>query len=76
MASVKGALEALYDGLLEARDDVRQKVVEEPWYGRAVTEGVTPPDQEKDSLAELYSKNIPQVDEPGREQQKEVELER
>lgn len=29
----------LYEGIADAVTDIRQKVVEEPWYGRAVTEG-------------------------------------
>lgn len=42
MANSKDTLGALYDGLTSAMDDVRQKVVEEPAYGRAVTEKQTP----------------------------------
>ena len=42
MADSKDKLAALYDGLTSAMDDVRQKVVEEPAYGRAVTENDTP----------------------------------
>lgn len=42
MADPKDKLAALYDGLTSAMDDVRQKVVEEPAYGRAVTEKQTP----------------------------------
>ena len=76
MAKIRSTLAALYDGVLEARDDIRQKVVEEPWYGRAVTEGVEPLDQGKDSLAKFYGKNVPKANEPEREQKKEVELER
>lgn len=42
MADSKDKLAALYDGLISAMDDVRQKVVEEPAYGRAVTEKHAP----------------------------------
>ena len=42
MAESKDILAALYDGLISAMDDVRQKVVEEPAYGRAVTEKHAP----------------------------------
>lgn len=42
MAESRDILAALYDGLISAMDDVRQKVVEEPAYGRAVTEKHAP----------------------------------
>lgn len=79
MAKARGALEALYDGLVQARDDIRQKVVEEPWFGRAVTDGVGPAQEaasEKvDSLADFYGKNVPPSAElePAREQEREIE---
>jgi hypothetical protein len=31
-------LDKLYNGIADAVADIREKVVEEPWYGRAVTE--------------------------------------
>jgi hypothetical protein len=33
----------LWNGLGDAITDIRQKVVEEPWFGRAVTEGPDTP---------------------------------
>ena len=75
--AARGALEALYDGLLQARDDIRQKVVEEPWFGRAVTDNVIPAQEaapEKEgSLADFYGKHVPREAEPGREQEREIE---
>lgn len=75
----KGALEALYDGLLQARDDIRQKVVEEPWYGRAVTEAAAPAQEaapeKADSLAEFYGKTLPQGEELSRERDQERSIE-
>ena len=75
----KGALEALYDGLLQARDDIRQKVVEEPWFGRAVTEAAAPAQEavpeKADSLSEFYGKTLPQGAElePDKEPQRGIE---
>jgi hypothetical protein len=78
MASARGALEALYDGLVGARDDIRQKVVEEPWFGRAVTpEAVgTAPEAApgKDTLAEFYDTQVSRP--PERGQEPEISLER
>ena len=78
MATVRGALEALYEGLVSARDDIRQKVVEEPWFGRAVTPetvGSGPEAApEKGSLAELYAERVPEAKEQELEQG--IELER
>lgn len=80
MATKRGALEALYDGLLQARDDIRQKVVEEPWFGRAVTETGTPAQEpapeKRDGLAEFYGKTV-SADagiEQTREQEREIEI--
>lgn len=78
MAAARGALEALYDGLVSARDDIRQKVVEEPWFGRAVTPETvgTAPEAapEKGTLGELYAERVPELKEQERGQ--EIELER
>ena len=80
MAAARGALEALYDGLLSARDDIRQKVVEEPWFGRAVTPETVSVSQEAapekagGSLADLYGREVPAS--PEREQEPEIALER
>lgn len=75
----KGALEALYEGLLQARDDIRQKVVEEPWFGRAVTEAAVPTQEaapeKADSLAEFYGKHISKAIEPESERERGVERE-
>lgn len=71
MAKARDALEALYDGLVSARDDIRQKVVEEPWFGRVVTPetvGITQDaGQERDKLAELYGERLPELEEKERE---------
>lgn len=78
MATARGALEALYDGLVSARDDIRQKVVEEPWFGRAVTPETAgaaieaPP--EPGSLADFYGSHVPNA--PEREPEPEISLER
>lgn len=78
MATVRGALEALYDGLVGARDDIRQKVVEEPWFGRAVTPetvGSGPEAApEKGGLADFYDSHVPNS--PERGQEPEISLER
>lgn len=77
MATARGTLEALYDGLVSARDDIRQKVVEEPWFGRAVTPetgGTAPEAPEKGTLAEFYDTQISRS--PEREPEPEISLER
>ena len=78
MATARGALEALYDGLVSARDDIRQKVVEEPWFGRAVTPETvgTAPEAApgKDTLAEFYDSHVSRS--PEREPEPEISLER
>lgn len=78
MAKARDALEALYDGLVSARDDIRQKVVEEPWFGRAVTSetvGIAQDaGQERDKLAELYGERLPELE--SQEREREIELER
>ena len=39
----RGVFDELYTGLADAVTDIRQKVVEEPWFGRAVTDGPEAP---------------------------------
>ncbi len=34
----RGILDQFYKGLADAITDIREKVVEEPWFGRPVTE--------------------------------------
>lgn len=79
MAKARDALEALYDGLVSARDDIRQKVVEEPWFGRAVTPEtvgvVQEAGQERDKLAELYAERLPDAQEREQEKERGIELE-
>ena len=39
MASLLGRLlEGLYQGVIDARDDIRHKVIEEGWFGKQVTD--------------------------------------
>ena len=43
MAARRSFIDAVSEGIADAARDVRQKVVEEPWFGRQVTpEPVTP----------------------------------
>jgi hypothetical protein len=37
--AAKSLFQQLWDGVADAIADIRQKVVEEPWFGRAVTGG-------------------------------------
>lgn len=78
MANARDVLAALYDGLVSARDDIRQKVVEEPWFGRAATPETVGIEQEagqeRDKLAELYAERLPELQE--KEREREIELER
>jgi hypothetical protein len=37
-----GFIDAIFSGLGDALTDIREKVVEEPWFGKAVTEQESP----------------------------------
>jgi hypothetical protein len=60
-----GIFDQLYRGVVDAIKDVREKVVEEPWYGRALSdrESATPQwpqaqEQEKETSFGGFTRNI------------------
>lgn len=68
----------LWQGLGNAIDDIRQKVVEEPMYGRAVTDGPEGPhwpEAQEPEPSFGSSTHIREI-EPEREQAQEIDLDR
>lgn len=70
--------EQLWNGLGDAITDIRQKVVEEPMYGRAVTDGQDgprwPEAQELEPSFGSHTKSIEM--EPERERAQDIDLDR
>jgi hypothetical protein len=60
-------LDQLYNGIADAVTDIRQKVVEEPWFGRAVTEQEQAPQWPQAREAESV------LPEPDREREPDME---
>jgi hypothetical protein len=68
--------EELWQGLGNAIEDVRQKVVEEPMYGREVTDGQESPlwPEAREAEPSLVCVLLPK--EPEREQAQDIDLDR
>lgn len=72
----------LWNGLGDAITDIRQKVVEEPMYGRAVTDGQDGPrwpeaqEPEPSFGSSTHIREIEPNMEPEREQQQDIDLDR
>jgi hypothetical protein len=66
----------LWNGLADAVTDIRQKVVEEPMYGRAVTEGPEGPHWPEAREAEASFGSRTHTMEPDREQAQDMDLDR
>ncbi len=70
--------EQLWNGLADAVTDIRQKVVEEPMYGRAVTDG---PDgaqwpEAREAEPSFGSSTHSREMEPDRDQAQDIDLDR
>ena len=68
----------LWQGLGNAIEDVRQKVVEEPMYGRAVTDGQESPSwpEAREAEPSFGSSTHTRDVEPEREQAQDIDLDR
>jgi hypothetical protein len=70
--------EQLWNGLGDAITDIRQKVVEEPMYGRAVTDGQDGPrwPEAQEPEPSFGSSTHTREMEPEREQVQDIDLDR
>jgi hypothetical protein len=68
----------LWNGLADAITDIRQKVVEEPMYGRAVTDGPESPQwpEAREGEPSFGSSTHSREIEPEREQAQDMDLDR
>lgn len=70
--------EQLWQGLGDAVNDIRQKVVEEPMYGRAVTDGQESPHwpEAREAEPSFGSSTHTRDVEPEREEAQDIDLDR